>query len=286
MNGKRDLLKRVLHLFPAKILKEYWQESGNNESIIDTISASKSYLDILNFAFDQHNFTRQNIYIYDLNNNFHRASMKQNFPMKIEKEAAIGNEYNFFCLPLTDFSVYLSNPTTKENISFHQPVFITIINKLLIISYTKLEKNVNSYFPLTREPKKAGATNTEDETLKQLIAFFEQDYTVTPTDLNKGIKYLWHIDDIDCHKIQWRNPHSITTETMDGELTFKEKYPQEYLSIIKTRIENSIWKYLIKNDYLCEGFTCNPSLGQISITKFPITPNQVKNVFTKILAHN
>lgn len=69
-------------------------------------------------------------------------------------------------------------------------------------------------------------------------------------------------------------------------MTFKDKYPEIYEKIILTPIGSAIWAYLLKDDYLCEGFTADLSKGFLSITKFPKLPNQVNNVITKILANN
>lgn len=286
MTNNRDLIKRLLRLFPTNILKSYFNLKGNNDEIIEIISGNSNAASIIDFAFQNQAFTRQNIYLFEFDSAFDHAIINSSFPLKVEKEYQVSNEYIYFCLPETEYSVYLSNPTEKVNISFLQPITIHIKNKSLIAICTKLEKNIQTYFPDIREAKKASVRNDEEVTIKNLIEFFKLHYNVTSTDFNKGIKAMWHVDDIDCHKIQWRNPHSITNETMDGTMTFKNKYPNEYSKIILTPISKSIWKYLLPNEYLCEGFSADPTNGQLSITKSPKTPNQVQNVITKILANN
>jgi len=286
MNSKRDLLKRLLNLFPTKLLKEHFKEKGNSEDVIEAITGNNRSNFIVDFVFNNYNSTRQNIYLFDLDKNFNRNVIDNTFPLAIEKEILLNQEYTLLCLPQTEFSVYLSNPTAKEDLFFLQPVHIIIHKKSLVLIFTKLEKNVHTYFPEIREAKKASVKNDEEETLKKILTFFGMHYSVTPTNFNKGIKQLWHKDEIDCYKIQWRNPHSTSSETMDGTLTFKQKYPTEYLKIVQTQLSKSVWKYLLTDDYLCEGFTADPSNGEISITKFPKLPNQVKNVITKILTNN
>jgi hypothetical protein len=286
MNGKKKLMERLVHLFPVKVLKDFFNETGNADSVIDAIVSKRTDAVITDFVFSNYSSTRQTIYLFQLNKNFSRTIIDGTFPIKIVKESKSANQYTFLCLPQTEFSVYLSNPTSKADLFFLQPVLIIIENKSLSIIFTKLEKNVHTYFPSQREAKRASVKNDEEETLSNLLTFFRTHFSVLPTDFNKGIKYLWDKDDIDCHKIQWRRPHSTSTETMDGILTFKQKYPAEYKEIIKTQLSKSLWKYLLSDDYLCEGFTADPSHGEISITKFPKDPNQTKNVITKILANN
>lgn len=283
-NANRDLLKRLLHLLPVKIVKEGFEEKGSAVDIIEAITGNETVQTIKNFVAINQCYTRQNIYLYTLDKNFNRADIGNDFPLTIELENQQQGE--FFCLPKVVFSVYLSAPTDKEDLIFYQPVTIRVQKRNLVIHYTKLESNVKFHYPANREAKKNGEQNSEESTLKQIIEYFEQYYTVEVNDINKGIKHMWHVDSLDCHKISYRDPHSVTTTLMDGTLTFKKKYSKEYAKIIGVPINSAIWSYLLKDSYLCDGFTADLSAGKVSVTKFPNDSNQVNNVITTILANN
>lgn len=284
-NSVRDLKKRLLHLFPVKTLKETFEQAGNAADVIEIISA-KNLTDLVDFATSNYTITRQNIHLFDLDANFTRGSIGADFPLTIEKETLSRGTYTFCCLPKTTFSVYLSDPMDKEDLVFYQPVFIICNRTSLRIHFTKLEKNVNAYYPDDRQAKRAGVSNAHEAILRSILQYFAAHYTVTITDFNKGLKAIWAGDDIDCHKIQSQNTHSVRLETMNGEMTYKEKYPAEYAKVILTSLDSAQWKYLKDDEYLCEGFTADPSAGTISITKFPKNNNQVSNVISKILAGN
>lgn len=289
MNNSRDLVKRLLHLLPIKIVKEHFSVTGNAEEVIDEVSGSNTSATVKSFIFDNLRATKQNIYLYTLSSRFNRSTFDiSTIPYTLEKEViAPSNEYNFYFLPRTSYSVYLSDPTDKESLVFFLPVLIRIKQKALTIHFTKLEKKINTYFPPNRLAKPAEIQNDEDKVLREILtAFSDINYSSQPTDINAGVKHLWAIDAVDCHKIQWRKSHSVSTEVMDGTLTFKQKYPTEYTTIIQTPLENSIWKYLLTDERLCEKFSINPTKGTVSITQFPKDINQVNNVINKILENN
>jgi hypothetical protein len=285
MNTSRVLIKRLLDLLPIQVVKDQYNLKGNAGDVIEKVSGSNTIDSLKNFVFENIRWTKQNIHLYTLNKKFNRSDIS-NFHYAVEKEVSLGTVYQICLLPEVTYSVYLSNPTSKQDIVFLLPVVLKIHNKSLIIHFTKLEKKISSYFGADREAKQASVIDDEDQVLRKVIDKFEQAYTVTKTDFNKGIKDLWENDLIDCQKIQWRKSDSIANEKMDGNLTFKQKYPQDYQQIIRKSLENTIWKYLLQDSLMCEKFSTNPSMGIISITQFPNDVNQVNNVITKILAGN
>lgn len=287
MNSARNLNKRLLNLFPVHLLKEEYKLTGKTDDLLEAITGGQTRQNIINFVFANHNFTKQHIYLFNLNKNFRPPANFDDFPIKVEKQVTNADgEILLYCLPIVKFSVYLSDPMDKVEINFHQPVLISLKNKAITVQYTKLEKNISFYFPSNRDAKKAAEINSEEETLSKILTYFNDDYTVSVCDINAGIKHLWDIDNLDCFRIAWQNPFSSVEEKMNGDLTFKKKYPEQYEKIILTPLGKSVWKYLLKDDYLCDVFAGDPSTGKLSITTFPKTVHQIKNVITKILANN
>jgi hypothetical protein len=269
----------------VKVVKDHFQEKGSAADIIDKVTGKHSQTSIRSFVCDHVKWTKQNIYMFTLNRKFVRTDITS-FHYAVEKESNLGAVHQICLLPEATYSVYLSNPISKQDIIFLLPVVLKVHNKSLTIHFTKLEKKISSYFLPNREAKQASILNDEDEVLRKVLAKFEAHYTVERVDFNKGIKKLWDNNDIDCHKIQWRKSASIAIEVMDGNLTFKQKYPTEYLEIIKAPIENTTWKYLQDDRALCDKFTANPTKGTLGISHFPDDDNQVSNVITRILTNN
>lgn len=50
MNSNRNLLKRLLKLYPIKVVKEYFQETGNFADAIESITGNNTQQSIKDFA--------------------------------------------------------------------------------------------------------------------------------------------------------------------------------------------------------------------------------------------
>ncbi len=286
MNSNQDLLQRLLHLYPLEELKPFFGKDGKiGDVIIDTVKTNTQKA-IKEFSFSFQPVTKQNVYVYELSKNFVRSSIANNFPISIESETLNNGEYTFFCLPKVVYSVYLNLPMAVEELHFYQPVTIKVKNNILIISYTKLVKNITTYYPEVRQARKATEKNDEFKTLNEILAFFRPSYNPVPLDLNKGVKFLWEKDFLDCQRIQFAKQWSSSVEIMYSNLTFKQKYPNEYLEIVKKPIGSAAWKYLKHDDNFCESFVCDLTEGTFSVSKFAKHSKQIENVIANILANN
>jgi hypothetical protein len=285
MNNNRDLLKRMLRLYPAKLVKEYFQENGNATDAIEAITVNKTQQAIKTFVKDHQILTRQHIYFYTLGANFNLANIA-NFPFTIESQSINNGEHTLFCLPKVTYKVTLYNPLQEDELEFLQPVVINVTQRTLIIHITKIEKTVGHYYQADRGAVRQGQTQNEIENLTQIANYFDQYFGLTKIDCNRGIKDIWDRDLIDSKKVQWRNNASTDTVTMDEDFTLKEKYPNKYVELVNDPLVKTMFKYLRDDNYLCDAFDADPSNGVINIPKFPQNANQVKNVITEILTNN
>ncbi|MGB8193107.1 MAG: hypothetical protein WCF67_14360 [Chitinophagaceae bacterium] len=286
MNTGRDLMKRLLHLLPVQSIKDEYHLTGNAEAIIENLTNNQTQTNLRNFIFRHSSITRQNVYIFELNKNFYRQGFNAaNFPFTVENPRTEQGQFVFHCLPRTIYHVYLSNPVITDELHFLHPVTVKITNRTLIIHFTKLVKNISHYYPEDRVARKSKQENTEEEILSRIKQFFAA-YNPQALDINVGVKHLWDIDDVDCYKIQWRRQFSSATEVMDGTLTFKERYPNDYQQIIQTPLVKTVFKCLRTDDYLCKEFTTDPENGLISTNQFADNINQVSNVISTILTNN
>ena len=155
----------------------------------------------------------------------------------------------------------------------------------MIIKFTKIEKNISSYYKSDREPRLVYTPQTEEETLNAIIAHFQTFGLVEKVDFNKGIKVVWENDEFDCRKVSYLDAAATTVITMHENLTFKEEKPDEYKKMKDAPIGNSIWKNK-SGENIMEIFVCSPSDGTISINKYSDDTTQIINVITKILSQN
>ncbi|HCT29454.1 MAG TPA: hypothetical protein DIW31_01680 [Bacteroidales bacterium] len=286
MNTSQDLLKRLIKLFPVKVLKEEFNLTSTSDSLYDEIIQNINESLIKDFVYSNINLTKQHIYIYDIDKTFNINSFKrESFPFPVIKSSSAANELTIVISPIVDFSVVLSNPYEETNIQFHQPFIIRLKEKKLIIQSTILEKKIGAYFESNRKVLDVVKVNDELESILKVMGYF-LDYSFNICDLNKGVKHMWEKDTIDSKYVKWKKNRSTTTESMDEDYTLKSQYPDVYKSLMKSPLNKTIFKYLLNDELLPEHFTIDPSNGELSVPIFPKNQNQIRNVIDGILSQN
>lgn len=286
MNSQRDLYKRLLRLFPIQHVREYFNETGRQDDVNDSITGKSGYISaVRTFAETHFSYTKQDIYIlHNPRRNFPDFDVSD-FPVEVLNDVTANGERKLFCLPKITYTLLLlTEPPSKADVSFFQPLQITIRGRIVIISFTKLKRDVEILFPSTTA--KVAAVNTDESKILSDITEFLQPLGSEVCDINRGVKDLWHNDIIDCQKLIRKDTHSTETSNMDGELTFKQRYPERYEEVRYLNLNKTHFKYLLEDELFCEKFITDPSLGYISIHRSPKTVNQVYNVITAILAAN
>jgi hypothetical protein len=71
-------------------------------------------------------------------------------------------------------------------------------------------------------------------------------------------------------------------------LTFKQQKPDKYIEMQHSPIGNSVWKFLVaaEDGSIIDNFTCDPTVGTFSFTKYSDNTNQLANVINRILEQN
>jgi len=286
MNTERDLSKRLLKLFPVKMLKEHYNTENVSEHLFDEVLNNNTKAVIDAFVYVKLEHTKQHIYVFDLATavNIQNLNLPA-FPLTILNESTANNETSIVISPVVDFRVILSNPFEEVILKFHQPFKIVLKNRHLVFYTTILEKNMNSYFADDRRVINVEKVNEENFIIDQVCNHFNH-LNPTVCDLNRGIKHLWNNDIVDSKYAKWKKDCSTTTETMDESYTLKRQYPDVYQNLITSPLKKMIFKYIRNDELLPDHFTIDPTVGQISIPLFPKNSNQNKNVVTEILSNN
>ena len=285
LTADRDLKRKLLYLFPSKILKSHFDQTGNMDAIVEIISDSPNNV-ILDFVFKFHGVTKQNVHLFAINRRFDPQADMTNFPLTISKEEHNGSYHKYLLFPELTYTVYLNDPVEIESITFLQPALLEIRETNMSLRFTKLSKNIQSYFPEERFPRLLRVTNAEESAVSEIISHFRGVMGVAVNDFNQGIKHLWQNDDLDCSKITYRDAASTHMINMNGELTFKQSFPDKYIEMRHDPIGPSIWKTLIIADNSLNAFQCDPSAGTFNINRQSENQHQVDNAITRILTQN
>lgn len=286
MNTQRDISKRLLRLFPVKVLKEHFNSTNVSDELYNEILNGNSKPIIDSFCYVNLEHTKQHIYIYNIGQAPTPNNLNINqFPIDIVHQTNLNGVTSITISPIVDFKVILTNPFEETTLRFHQPIQILLSNTHLIFYATILEKNMSNYFDQNRRVINAEKINDEISIIEQVCAYLAH-LNPTVCDLNRGIKQLWANDLVDSKYAKWKKDRSTTTETMDENYTLKSQYPDVYQNLVNAPLRKMIFKYLRDDEALPDHFTVDPSSGQISIPLFSKNANQNKNVVREILSNN
>lgn len=286
MNTQRDISKRLLRLFPVKVLKEHFNSTNVSDELYNEILNGNTKPIIDSFCYVNLEHTKQHIYIYNIGQAPTTNNLNLNqFPVDIVHQTNLNGVTSITISPIVDFRVILTNPFEEKTLRFHQPIQIQLSNTHLIFYATILEKNMSNYFDQNRRVINADKVNDELSIIEQVFAHFAH---LNPTicDINRGIKQLWANDLVDSKYAKWKKDRSTTTETMDENYTLKSQYPDVYQNLVNAPLRKMIFKYLRDDEALPDHFTVDPASGQISIPLFSKNANQNKNVVREILSNN
>ncbi|MFM2306162.1 MAG: hypothetical protein RLZZ367_831 [Bacteroidota bacterium] len=288
MNAPRNLIERLLKLYPVDYLKEQFNIVGGNQStVIETVLAQNTQDALKNFSIHNLNRTKQHIYIFTADNNFTRQHvLSDNLPINKVSQNSTGGIHTVFGYNTVGFESVVLNPFEETILRFYQPIKITARDNHLMIQVTKLEKNIDSYFPENRKVVDVKRIPEEETAISEIVTFLSTGRVIEVCDINRGIKHLWRNNIIDSKYVKWRRSRSTSTEAMDESYTLKNQYPEIFDSLINAPLTKTIFKYLRADENLCRHFSVDPGQGQIGIALYPQNDNQIDNVVNSILSNN
>lgn len=285
VNTQKDITKRLLRLFPTKLLKDSFVSGTKPDDLLEYI-VTKHSKNIVSFLNENRGQTKQHIYVFDLKKKVSQSGINlDDFPYTIEDTGLRNGKTKITIYPIIDFNVTISNPLETTMLKFKQPVCIELFDDKMVISFTMLEKNIQSYFPPDRKVYEHEKTLEEDVIIREICTYFGK-LNPKPSDLNKGIKYLWANDIVDSKYAKWKKSKSTTTEVMDEEYTLKTQYPDVYNDLVNAPLKKMVFKYLLDDELFPSHFAIDPSLGVISISLYPNDKEQANYVTGKIISNN
>lgn len=290
MNNLADLKKRLLRLYPVAALKSHFQPTNKlHADIIDELAA-RSEAEINQFAFANFDLTRQHISVYS-----HAKSLTSISNIDFLDQAFLISRHalpgKFVCSYLYKhvYDVFGTKPNgdfEKLTIHFKQPIQLIFEPGTLKICFTILERNPSMYLPGYEVFKyKKKVEDIELLTAMHFAFLAAANQSLTPINVNKGVKALWENDTIDARSVRFKGSHSTVSEVMDEEFTFKKKYPQKYDEVINSPLRKHVFRFLVDTEKYGD-FECDPSEGVFSFNKYPKEATTVNDVVSKILAGN
>nr|WP_321237203.1 hypothetical protein [uncultured Psychroserpens sp.] len=282
MNSKKELLNRLLRLYPYANVKDYFNEKSKNQSkLIDEILSQTSEQSVFDYCSSNFGYTRKHVYVFEkISGKINLGSSFDVLYSKVET-TSIGIE-NFYIIK-SNHDIKVIQPYQELNFSFPWPIKITQLKDETIIEFTILERNIAHYLPIGMELLQSNRILDEGEFIE--ICKSNNGLYFMPKDLHKGIKYMWDKDIIDALQTDWKKSKSSAKETMDESYTLKKTYPKLYKQIIKAEITKTNFCFL-NSDGFSKRFRVEPKEGKIAFPLYPKTKDSNINVILDVLKNN
>lgn len=285
INSKSEITKRLLKSLSVKSVKDIFELGEYKErqaELINFIVSKNTENIIYEKLFDNFSLLKQHIYVFEAKGTFPNDWL-ENHPniISIKKITTNHNIYNL--LYLANYKYYNVTKSIAEEIQFELPVQIHRKGTKFILHINILERDLTSL--IKDKLLKTSKDLNDDYIIDDIIKSMPLSANLVKTDLNKGIKKIWHDDEVDACKVKYKKTNSTSSEVMDEDFLLKAKYPETYNELIKAPLNQTTFRILEKTN-LVQYFVVEPTKGTFSFTIFPQNHNGINDLIDIILNHN
>jgi hypothetical protein len=285
LNSDLEINKRLLKAFSVESLKAVFNLTGSKErqpGLITGITKSHNSKIINDTVFKNFSLLKQYVYLYEVKGVLNDQWL-DNHPAFLSKQKINNSHLIFNLLVPVKYEGYNKTQGKTVEFEFLVPVQIHKKKTVLIIHINILERDIAT---ITTDKIYSSNRDINDEKILEGIIPYANPAILFKLDLNKGIKKLWDIDDIDAIKINYKKAKSTSLEVMDENAGgIKKEMPLLYAQIIKTPLRQATFRVL-KHKHLMNFFIVNPSAGTFQISVFPQHLNGINDLIDLVLTNN
>lgn len=274
----------LLELFPVDKLKDHWpQIKGKKQDIAKTIVAREKPSAIIDFVDRYFSCCKQHMYIFSHNSEVKKLpTAGVGIGERVLEKMGKGEGSALF-LYWAEFTAVLTDPFEAAEIRFLWPFRFEFTKTAATVRLIVLEKNFSAQF---NGRDYIAAKKVTDEAVLVAAMLKTADVPLGKADLHKGIKKLWRDYLIDCVRVDYKDPYSTESTTMDAERGIREKKPALYELLLGVPLLNA--KFKIKSKKLSDApaFYTKPADGYLAFTRYSQNESDTDNVVREILKHN
>lgn len=284
VNSNLEINKRLLKAFSVDALKEVFNLTDSKErqaGLLNLIVSSNTEAIINHKIFQHFSLLKQHVYLYEFKGALNENWLN-NHPAYISTQKINNSNWIFNLLVPVQFEGFNKTQGKIEIFDFLVPVQIHKKKTTLIIHINILERDLSTI----SEDKiiSASRDKNDDDILKGLLEHANP-IRLIKLDLNKGIKALWHTDEIDALKVKYKNSKSTSQEIMDEDNLIKKEMPALYASLITKPLGITTFKVLQQTN-LINYFIIDPSRGFLNFAIFPKHLNGINDLIDLVLTNN
>lgn len=287
LNLGQERLERLLDLYSVQKLSHHFTtKERTKDSLIRKILESSSQEDIVNFARHYHATTKHHIHLFDFPGAV--ADSMPDDPLDglpyLEWSEKKSERREWFYLLLLSYNVYLREPVEMVKAEFVWPVHIACTKNSMQIRFTIMEKNMPARFPPARIIKSEKVL--DERLLTKRVQQSQVFASLSPTDLNRGIKSMWNDQLIDAPSVQWKKARSTTRQVMDGDYLVRRDDIALYNDIVDKPLMAATYKWTGDKQLSIDHFSADASSGQLTFRTYSDEDTGAAYVVREILERN
>jgi hypothetical protein len=288
MNTPKKVYSRLLKLFPVKKVQDHFNVNENQSDLVVTVSEGNTIATMNVFCADHLSMTKQHIFLFTHDNaNFNAVTSADFDCATVIAERPANTSKTFHMLFDVDYELALTNPAAVEIIKYKWPVSVKVTSSYIIVHITVLERNPAGEFDGGRRIFVTDRSLKEEDILQQIRIALQGFAELDKCDLNAGVKHLWANDVIDARATRYKKANSVSSETMDENMTIKADLEDVYDELVLAPLQTTMFRFMqnVNNRYM-DHVTIDPTNGVVRVTIYPDDQTQVQNVIDDILQHN
>lgn len=292
-------IKRLLDLFPARVLSDYWNgvSSMTKEETTEHISKNVSDNLVFDFAFEKLDCCKLYVLVLEHGISGPLPASMLNDPLQL----SAGNQTGSVTLVKSDtnredylyifgqvYNVWFESTAGHQKTRFLWPLRVRRYDDCFIVQMTKLSKAIKTYFP-----NKEVVTHRRNYTRNNLSTLVvdclrQGGSSISHADLHRGIKTLWAQDVIDAFESQFKTSYSVAREVMDEDTLIKRDVPQLYKEVKNLPLYDASFQLLNPSNHglSLEGFRVKPREGELEFPRFTNNAGEVDYVVEKVIDKN
>lgn len=285
INSELEIDKRLLKAFSVESLRVVFNLTESKErqaGLLNIISRSYTTGDLYNIVFKHFSLLKQYVYLYEFKGALNDEWLDKH-PSFISKQK-INNSYSIFNLliPVT-YEGFNKTQRDVQEFIFLVPVQIHKKKTILSIHINLLERDIAT---ITSDKILSPRRDINDEKILASIIPYANPSHLYKYDLNKGIKKLWHENEIEAMKVKFKKAKSTSQEVMDeSDFGIKKEMPKEYAELIKTPIRQTTFRLLEKKN-LVHFFVVDPTTGVFNFSVYPPYLNGINDLIDLVVKNN
>lgn len=298
-NYSSEDLKRLLDLFPARVLNDYWSgvSSMTKDETTEHVARDVSANQVFDFAFEKLDCCKLYVLVLEhgisgslpssmLNDPLRLSTISQPKSVTLVKSDRSRKDYLYIFDQV--YNVWFNSVAGSQKTRFLWPLRVRKYDDCFVIQMTKLSKAIKTYF--SDKKVVTHRRNYTRNNLSTLVINYlgQRGISIKRADLHRGVKALWAQDMIDAFESQFKTSYSVAREVMDENTLIKRDVPQLYEEVKNQPLYDVSFQLLNPSNHglSLEGFRVKPSEGELEFPRFTKNAREVDYVVEKIIDKN